>query len=248
MRIGVAKEIKPDEYRIALTPAGRARADQSRARGRDRAGRRSRQRVPGRGVHPGRRRDRLGRRRLAAQRPGAEGEGADRGRVSAPARGPHPLHVPAHRGRRAVDARADRLGDHRGRVRDGRGGAIAAAARTDVGGCGPACAAGRRLPPREAGRRARAPARRCARGRAGARRGRRRRCRRLQRRGDRTRARRSGDDPRAFDRPHAPSRGGALGPCLAADELEPAGRRVRRGGRPGDRRRVDPRRRRTRSS
>ena len=59
---------------------------------------------------------------------------------------------------------------------------------------------------------------------------------------------RPGDDPRALDRPHAPSRGGALGARLAADELEPAGRRVRRGGRPRDRRRADPRRRRARSS
>ena len=38
MKIGVAKEIKPDEYRVALTTAGVARAAPARARrpGRDR--------------------------------------------------------------------------------------------------------------------------------------------------------------------------------------------------------------------
>ena len=41
MKVGVPTEIKPDEYRVALTPGGRARADRARPRG-ARAGRRRR--------------------------------------------------------------------------------------------------------------------------------------------------------------------------------------------------------------
>ena len=42
MRIGVAREIKPDEYRVALTPAGALELIQSRPRGRGRDRRRRR--------------------------------------------------------------------------------------------------------------------------------------------------------------------------------------------------------------
>ena len=58
VRIGVAKEIKSDEYRVALTPAGRARADQPRPRGDGRDGRRRRERVRRRGLRARRRADR----------------------------------------------------------------------------------------------------------------------------------------------------------------------------------------------
>ena len=212
MRIGVAKEIKPDEYRVALTPAGALELINARPRGRGRDGRRGRQRVPRRRLRARRRADRVGRRRLGALRPGAEGQGADRVGVRAAARRADPLHLPAHRGRRAADARARRLGRHApSRTRRSRSdralpllapmsevaGRLASQAgayflEKPLGGRGPA-------------------ARRRARRRAGTRRDRRRRRRRLQRRGDRARARRPGDDPRALDRPHAPPRGDPLG-------------------------------------
>ena len=64
MRIGVAKEIKSQEYRVALTPAGARELVQARSPGRRRDGRRRRQRFPGRRVRPRRRDDRVGRRRL----------------------------------------------------------------------------------------------------------------------------------------------------------------------------------------
>ena len=131
MRIGVAKEIKPQEYRVALTPAG-ARARPARSRGGRRDGRRRRERVPGRRLRARRRDDRVGRRRVVERRPSAQGEGADRARVSAAARRADALHVPPHRRRRAADARTRRLGDHRDRVRDGRDRPRrAAAARAD---------------------------------------------------------------------------------------------------------------------
>ena len=55
----------------------------------------------------------------------------------------------------------------------------------------------------------------------------RRRHRRLQRGGDRARARRPGDDPRAVGRPDAPSRGGAARPRHAADVDDPPDRGAR---------------------
>ena len=69
----------------------------------------------------------------------------------------------------------------------------------------------------------------------------RRRDRRLQRRGDRARPRRAGDDPRALGRPDAPPRGGAARPGEPADVVEPADRELDRGRRRRDRRRSDPR-------
>ena len=76
-RVGVPTEIKDDEYRVALTPAGGARARRSRPRGAGPAGRgrgkrdrRRRLRGPGRPDRPRRRR------RLRRGRAGAEGEGA----------------------------------------------------------------------------------------------------------------------------------------------------------------------------
>ena len=220
---------------------GRARADQPRPRGDGR----DRRREPGaRSPTPptsGSARDRPGRRGLGLERPAAQGQGADRGRVRAPARGADALHLPPHRGRRAADAGARRLGRDGGRLRDGRDRARrAAAARADVRGRRPALDAGRRVLPREAVRRPRAPARRRARRRAGAGRDHRRRDRRLQRRDHGARARRPGDDPRALDRPDAAPRGDPVRPRDAADVVEPRDRRLGRGRRPRDRRRADP--------
>ncbi len=211
MRIGVAKEIKPDEYRVALTPAG---ALELINHGHEVSI------ETGAGVgsaFPDESYERVGA-RIASRRRGlggaptaAQGQGADRLRVRGGSARADPLHLPAHRSRRAADARASRLGDHRGRLRDGRGRSRAAAARADVGGRGPARLAGGRVLPREAARGPRAAARRSPGRRARHGRDRRRRCRRLQRGDHRARARRSGDDSRAFDRPDAPPRGDPSG-------------------------------------
>ena len=80
MRIGVAKEIKPDEYRVALTPAGARELVAARSRGRRRDRRRSGQRVPRQRLRGRRRPDRGRRRRLGDRRHGPEGQGAARRR------------------------------------------------------------------------------------------------------------------------------------------------------------------------
>ena len=157
MRIGVAKEIKSDEYRVALTPAGALELINHGHEVAIETGAGDRQlRSPTPTTSASARASRLRRRGLGRVGPRAEGEGADRGGVPAAARGPDSLHLPAHRGRRAADARAARLGHHRRRVRDGRGRTGAAAARADVRGRRPARLAGGRLLPREAARRPRA--------------------------------------------------------------------------------------------
>ena len=83
MRIGVAKEIKPDEYRVALTPAGALElingghevAVETGAGVGSAFPDETYERVGARIV--------VGRRRLGALRPGAQGEGADRARSTA---------------------------------------------------------------------------------------------------------------------------------------------------------------------
>src|SRR5581483_2458938 len=102
--------------------------------------------------------------------------------------------------------------------------------------------AGRRLLPREAARRPRAPARRRARRCAGPRARDRRRRRRLQRRDHRDRARRAGDDPRSVDRPDALPRRDPLRPRQHGDVLDAADRVVDRRRRRRDRRGPRPRR------
>ena len=78
-------------------------------------------------------RDRLGRRGLGPSDLLLKVKEPIAAEYGAAARGPDALHVPPHRGRRAADARARRLGRHGGRLRDGRDGARrAAAARADV--------------------------------------------------------------------------------------------------------------------
>ena len=87
MLIGVPKEIKTNENRIALVPAGAEALVARGPHGAHRAGRRAGQRLPRRGVHRRRREDPAhGRRGVARGRDDHEGEGADRGRVAAHAR------------------------------------------------------------------------------------------------------------------------------------------------------------------
>ena len=115
---------------------------------------RGRLRLRRRGVRGRRRAARRRRGGLVDGRAAAQGEGADRARVPAAARGPHALHVPPHRGGRAADAGAARLGHHRRRLRDGRDRRPpAAAARSDERGRGPARAADGRVGAREGARR-----------------------------------------------------------------------------------------------
>ena len=172
VRIGVAKEIKTDEYRVALTPAGARELVQRGPRRARRDGRRRRQRVPGLRLRACRRAH-----RLASTTSGREAELLLKvkepiaRRVPAPARRARALHVPPHRGRRAAHARARRQRHRRGRLRDGRDRRRrAAAARADERDRRPARVAGRRVLPREAARRPRPAARRRSRRRAGPRR------------------------------------------------------------------------------
>ena len=157
MKVGVPTEIKPDEYRVALTPVGRAGARRARPRGADPA------RAPGRAARSptpttrprargsSRRRGRLGR-----GRPGPEGQGAAAARRSRSC-GPSVtlftyLHLAPAPG---SDARPVRLGRHLRRLRDGRG------------QHGPASAAGADERDRRARSRPR-PARSCSRSRSAA--------------------------------------------------------------------------------
>ena len=239
VRIGVAKEIKSDEYRVALTPAGALELINHGHEVMVETGAGAGSSFPDAAYERVGALDRPGRRGLGLERASAQGQGADRGRVRPPARGAHALHLPSYRGRRAAHAGARRLGRDGGRIRDGRDGArSAAAARADVRGRGPALDPGGRVLPREAVRRPRAPARRRARRCAGPGRDHRRRDRRLQRGDHGARARRRGDDPRAVDRPDAAPRGDPVGPRDAADVLEPRDRRLGRGRRSRDRRRA----------
>ena len=108
MRIGVAKEIKPREYRVALTPAGALELVQH---GHDVIVEQDA------GVGSGFTDDAytaVGARIASVDevwalgRAAAEGEGADRRGIPAAARGPDAVHVPAHRRRRAAHARTRR--------------------------------------------------------------------------------------------------------------------------------------------
>ena len=213
MRIGVAKEIKSDEYRVALTPAGALELINhghdvaiERGAGHGQLVRRFRLRAR-------RCADRLGRRGVGRLGSRAEGQGADRVRVPPAARGPDPLHVPAHRGGRAADA-----------ARSLDSGITGVAYETvEVGRALPLLAPMSEVAGRLASQAGAYFLEKPIGGRGlllggvpgvapGTRRDRRRRRRRLQRRRDRARARRAGDDPRALDRPHAPPRGDPLRP------------------------------------
>ncbi len=241
MKIGVVKEIKPDEYRVALTPAG---AHELVARGHEvvveHDGRRGvgvrRCRVRRCGRLAGCRRRRLGRRRS-----GAQGQGAAAGRVRAHPPGSDPLHLPAPRARARADACADRLGGDLHRLRDGRDRrSAAAAAGTDERGRRTARPADGRARARASAGRPRDAARRRRRRRAGEGRRARRRDRRLQRGADRRRDAGRRLDPRSLDRPDARARPDARRARDDRDVDHARGRACARGRRSRDRRRARP--------
>ena len=231
MKIGVAKEIKSDEYRVALTPAGaRELADAGHdvliEQG---AGEGS--------AFPDDAYEAVGAQIVSVDDVWGDAELLLKvkepidGRVRTAARRARPLHVPAPRGGQGPDERARRERNLRGRVRDRRDEQPSvAAARADERDRGPARRTGRRLLPREAARRPRPAARRSARSRARPGRRHRRRDGRLQLRRHRARARRERDDHRALDRPHASPRGGAGRPRHTAHVVEPPDRGVGRAG------------------
>ena len=208
MIVGLPKEIKDNENRVGLVPAG-VRAlvsaghqvfvehdagvgsgipdEQYTAAGAKILGDR------GRGVPQGRH-DR-------------EGEGAGRPRVSAPARGPDPLHVPPSRAGESAHGHAARAQGLRRGLRDDHGGErLAAAADADVGGRRPDERPRRRLFPSEIERRPRRPPLRRAGSAAGGRRHHRRRRRRNQRGQGRGRDGRRRHDSRRVAGPHAGAR------------------------------------------
>ncbi len=168
MKVGVPTEIKTDEYRVALTPAGVRElvehghevAIQAGA-GEGSAISRRRVHVPGR-VDPARRG-----RGVRVVRHDRQGQGAAGGRGRDARAAPHALHLPAPRAGPRAHARAGRVGRDLRRLRDRRGRArAAAAAGADERGRGQDRHPGGRVHAREAARRARDPARRRA-GRGG---------------------------------------------------------------------------------
>ena len=167
MKVGVPTEIKKDEYRVSLTPAG---VRELKEHGHDvlvqsGAGEGSTiadSRVRGSGrADPARR---SGGVRRSRARAGGEGAPA-RGGVDAPAPA-HALHVPAPGARPRADQGPRIHHRHLHRIRDGGGRqGPPAAARSDVGGGGQDRHPGRRVLPREAhGRPRRAARRRAGRG------------------------------------------------------------------------------------
>ena len=144
MRIGVAKEIKPQEYRVALTPAGARELVQ---RGHDvlvEAGAGSV--ALSRTTHTSVRARRSSRWTTSGGALSSCSRSRSRSpRVPAAPRGSDALHVPPYRRRRAAHPRARRLRDHRDRVRDGGDRPRrAAAARADERDRGAARCPGRR--------------------------------------------------------------------------------------------------------
>ena len=165
LRVGVPTEIKKDEYRVAMTPAGvRDLTDVGHEV--DRPGRRRRgQRDQRRRLRGAGRADRARRRRgVRRGRDDRQGQGAAArgGRAAAP--GAHAVHLPAPGPGPRADALAGRVRRDLHRLRDRRGRARpAAAARADERGRRQDRDAGGRVHAREAARRPRHPARRRAR-------------------------------------------------------------------------------------
>ena len=159
MKVGIPREVKNHEYRVAITPAGvhelvrHGHEVYRREGGGGRLVDRRRRLRRGGGDDPGRRR-----RRLGHGRPDPQGQGADRRGVPADAGGPDALHVPppgrgqaAHRGARPAQG-------HRHRLRDRRAARpLPAAARADERGRRPARAPGRGAHPDARPGRARHP-------------------------------------------------------------------------------------------
>ncbi len=202
MKIGVPKEIKTNENRVALVPAGAEALVVGRPQRERREGRGRRLGLLRRDVHEGGREDRADRRRrVGGRRHDHEGEGADRARVEAHEEGADDLHLLPLRGRREAHegAHRERRGLHR--VRD-RGAAERGAAAADAherGGGADGGAGGGQVP-REAARRAwRAAGRRAGRA-AGQGRDPGRRCGGHECREDGGGAGRESDDPRSLPR------------------------------------------------
>ena len=178
MRIGVPKEVKNHEYRVAITPIGVHELTRHGHEVYVEKGAGVGSSIPDEEyVAAGATMLRRRRRRVGHRRHGAQGQGAGRRGVRPDARGPDPLHLPAPRRRPAADRGAGQPQGHRDRLRD-RAAALglAAAALPDV--------RGRRLPG-PAGRRALADE-----GPGRPRRAARRRRRRRERQGRRDRRRR----------------------------------------------------------
>ena len=229
LRIGVAKEIKTDEYRVALTPAGARELVPARARGARR--------------DDGGRRELVLRRRLRARRRDASAPSTTCGRqaelllkVKEPIEPEYArlreglvlftyLHIAADEPltRALVDSGIAAVAYETVETDDRRLPLLAPMSEI----AGRLASQARRVLPREAARRPRSAARRRARRRARPRRRSRRRDRRLQRRDHRARARRAGHDPRALDRPDAPPRRDPLRPRQPRHVVEPPGRGVR---------------------
>ena len=99
MIIGVPKEIKDDEYRVAITPAGVQELTERRPRGAHRArARASARRITRRGLRRHRRDDRRRRRRRLGRRPSWCSRSRSPSPTSTPprrAQGPGALHLPA---------------------------------------------------------------------------------------------------------------------------------------------------------
>ena len=244
MKVGVPTEIKTDEYRVSLTPAGVRELVEHGHEVLIQSERRSGQHDPGRGVlgagraHPaGRRRGVRGGRDDPRRQGAAAGGGGD-----APAR-PPAVHLPAPRPGPGPDEGPRGVGrDLRG-LRDGRGRpGPAAAARADERGGRQDRHAGRRVLPRAPARRARRAARR----RAG--RGRRDRDDHRRRRGrperglhrDRHGGRRVRLRPQ--HRPPARAGRGVRRPRVDGVLVDARGRGDAAARRPRDRRRAGPRR------
>ena len=220
MIVGVPSEVKTDEYRVALTPAGVRELTSAGhtvfvAEGRGRRLVHARRRLrPHRGQDRRRRRRGVGR-----GRPRLQGEGADRPRSSTllgAAHGPDALHLPAPGRLARVHRRAGRRRQRGHRLRDGApGGQLAAAAGAHERGGRPDGAADGRPPPHAARRRP---------GRPGVRRARRalRPCRHPRRRRGRLRRRHHGRRHalrglRPRPQPRPPARGGPPLPGRARD-------------------------------
>ena len=222
MKVGVPKEVKNHEDRVALTPSGVHELVRTGHQVFVETRRGGRVGDPGRGLRRGRGHDPGHRRRgVGHRRPGPEGQGADRGGVPPDAQGAGALHLPAPGRVPAVHRRAARVRDHLDRVRDGPAARrVAAAARAHVRGRRPDGAAGRGASPAERRRRPRRAHGRRVRGVRGE--------------GGRARGRRVGDERRGH-RPRHAGRGAAGGQEHRAAAIRgrdlpgaPADRRVQR--------------------
>ena len=244
MKIGVPAEIKLDEYRVAVTPAGVREMSEHGHEVLIEAGAGVGQRDRRRGVRGAGRGDRRRRRcRLRAGRDDPPRQGAAAGGDRDAAPGPAPLHLSAPGAGPRADQWPLRLRRHLHRLRDGRGlRRAAAAAGADERDRRQDRHPGGRLHAGEAAGGARDPARRRPRGRRRQRDGDRRRRGRHERRLHRDRDGGRRLRLRPLDRPPARARRHLRRPLLDRLLDHPRGRGDAAAGRPGDRRRPRPRR------